>query len=399
MWTCLLTISEGRPVDLLNPEDKPHSLIPYSLHSLPEPLNATAYHPSYNLQDPSSTLFLASLRALPIRLLSPFSTSILASYLLVSPTTEQYIAPHSLLFSHDLPNHFFAGSASSVSTFDINRNGEGPLTTARTTSSKWKMGSGNEMGMKGIVSALGTSSQGILAAGTFSRWIGLYDEYGRGGTIGVFETRGVESDENESYWGTGITQAIWSDCGRYLCAVERNSDGVGVWDIRGTGRRIAWLKGRNAKTNQRLGVDKIGTEIWAGGIDGTVRAWEGLGMKEGEIDPEWGFHAHDGTQSHPPDRESRKVTSNPDAISSTTLHHSGTVLATCSGQRHFSAPRLVESVGSASDSDESDGAVSSCSDSASSSSSSAKSSLASFSSSDDPAQGTEWDNSLKIWEL
>ena len=149
--------------------------------------------------------------------------------------------------------------------------------------------------MKGIVSALGISPEGLLAAGTFSRWVGLYDGYGRGGTVGVFELKGSENPQDETYWGTGITQIIWSSCGRYLCIVERESDGVGVWDIRGAGKRLSWLRGRNAQTNQRLAADLMGGEIWAGGVDGKVRVWEGLGMHEGNVDAVWEFQAHDGT--------------------------------------------------------------------------------------------------------
>lgn len=184
-----------------------------------------------------------------------------------------------------------------VSTFDINRNGQGPLSRVHTTPSRRVRGSRwinsvCEVGMKGIVSALRISCEGLLAAGTFSRWIGLYDGYGRGGTMGVFEINGIDSDGTDS--GSGITQVLWSSCGRYLCVVERSSDGISVYDVRGTGRRLSWFRGRKARTNQRLGVDILGSEIWAGGTDGLVRIWEGVGMLEGNISPSREFEAHDG---------------------------------------------------------------------------------------------------------
>lgn len=195
-------------------------------------------------------------------------------------------------------------------------------------------GAGLAQGMKGIVSALGVSSEGMLAAGTYSRWVGLYDGFGKGGSAGVFCVGGVEDDEGGR--GGGITQVLWSPCGRYLCVVERASDGVGVWDIRGTGKRLAWLRGRNARTQQRLGVEVMGGDVWAGGLDGVVRVWEGLGMVDGMIDPSWSFRAHE------------------DAISSTTLHSSGSVLATCSGQRRSPPPiRGAEDSDSESDGDSS----------------------------------------------
>ena len=256
---------------------------------------------------------------------------ILASYPLVRPSTEAWTAPHSLLFHPQDANAFFAGSESCVSVFDVSRDGEGPVTRMHTTPSRRRGGEG-QGGMKGIVSALGVGSEGMLAAGTYSRWVGLYDGFGRGGDAGVFAV-GAE-DEDEAERGGGITQVIWSACGRYLCVVERASDGIGVWDIRGTGKRLAWLQGRNAKTQQRLSVEVMGGEVWAGDVDGVVRVWQGLGMVEGVVDPGWEFRAHE------------------DAVASTTLHASGSVLATCSGQRHsFHPVRPVDDLESESDSD------------------------------------------------
>ena len=221
--------------------------------------------------------------------------------------------------------------------------------------------------MKGIVSALGMSSEGMLAAGTYSRWVGLYDGFGRGGDAGVFSAGAEDGVERAG----GITQVIWSVCGRYLCVVERASDGVGIWDIRGAGKRLAWLRGRNARTQQRLSVEVMGGEVWAGALDGAVRVWEGLGMAEGVRDPSWEFKAHE------------------DTVSSTTLHPSGSVLATCSGQRHsFPSTRAVE--------DFSD--IEFDSDSSSPRSSSSASSPSSMSaSSQRPPQAT--DNSLNLWAL
>lgn len=183
-----------------------------------------------------------------------------------------------------------------MSTFDINRNGQGPLSRAPTIPSRRSRGGiSGEVGMKGIVSALAISCEGLLAAGTFSRWIGLYDGHGRGGTVGIFRVEGGEGEGEDADTGNGTTQVIWSSCGRYLCVVERESNGIGVWDVRGTGRRLSWLRGRMAQTQQRLGVDILGSEVWAGGKDGMVRVWEGLGMAEGDVSPTGQFHAHDGT--------------------------------------------------------------------------------------------------------
>jgi len=293
-------------------------LRPYTTHTLPSPAYALAIHPAYDLSTPTTALYIASPSSLPVRLISPFVPSILASYPLVNATTEAYIAPHSLLFDTygGNGNHFFAGSESEISIFDINRNGEGPMSRMKTIPSRRKKIVGGGVGMKGIVSALASSSDGMLAAGTFGRWVGLYGSGGRGGMAGVFEVCNNPEDYDGVGEGAGITQLLWSSCARYLCVVERGSDGIGVWDVRSTGKRLSWLRGRKAKTMQRLGAEVVGDELWAGGTDGNVRFWEGLGKMEGVLYPTWTFQA------------------SPDAVSSATMHPSGTVFATCSGQRH-----------------------------------------------------------------
>ena len=197
---------------------------------------------------------------------------------------------------------FFAGTDSTISVFDLGRNGEGPVSRMPTIPSRRKKVVGGGVGMKGCVSAMSLSaSDGVLAAGTFGRWVGLYDGYGRGGTVGVFSVAGAEDSKNkkmndgdEGYEGGGITQTAWSSCGRYLYVVERMSNGVLVYDVRVLGRRVGWLKGRKARTQQRMGVEVWGREVWGGGTDGVVRCWEGVGGREGGVDECWGFGAHGG---------------------------------------------------------------------------------------------------------
>jgi len=296
------------PPTLLSPPH-PHPLTPYTTHTFPEPIYATTFHPTYTLSSPPTCLILASPRSLPIRLFSPFAPGILSSYPLISPTTEAYITPHSLLFTPNNPSHFLAGSDSSISLFDINRNGSGPITRIFTK----RHHSAPSPGIKGLISALATSNSNVLAAGTFSRHIGLYDTQSHNSLIITFPLPTTPT----SGAGQGITQLHWTPDSHYLLITERVSDGISVLDIRSPGKQLAWLTGRKAMTQQRLGVDVIGQEVWAGGTDGVVRAWEGVGMREGVVESTWGFRAHD------------------DVVSSAGLHSTGSVLATCSGQRHW----------------------------------------------------------------
>ncbi len=161
--------------------------------------------------------------------------------------------------------------------------------------------------MKGIVSCLAISREGVLAAGTFTRNVGLYDSRGSGDCIAVFSVSSSTTNSNSTYdndnanndiGGTGITQVLWSPCGSYLYVAERQSDGILVYDIRIAGKRLGCLVGRKADTNQRLGVDVVdtgwGNEIWAGGVDGVVRVWEHAGMMEGRVEARREWRAHDG---------------------------------------------------------------------------------------------------------
>jgi WD40 repeat protein len=190
--------------------------------------------------------------------------------------------------------------------------------------------------MRGIVSCLSLQSQqsssnsSLLAAGTWTRWIGLYDAGGLGGTVANWSVASA-ADSSAKISGAGVSQTLWSPCGRYLFVVERKSRGVLIYDIRVTGRLVGWLEGRAAETNQRLGVDVFGvsrgdteganeTEIWAGGVDGVVRVWKWKGVgDEGDIEvgltPEKEWQAHES------------------AVSGVGMHPSGTVVATISGQR------------------------------------------------------------------
>lgn len=154
--------------------------------------------------------------------------------------------------------------------------------------------------MKGIVSAMAVNpaGDGVLAAGTFSRHIGLYSSHGSGELIGTWSVARTEADREIG--GRGVTQLQWSPCGRYLYIVERQSDGVLVYDIRVTGQMLGYLRGRRALTNQRMKVDVVPAganachEVLAGGTDGYMRMWRDPIYAAGGQDPDWEWKVHDG---------------------------------------------------------------------------------------------------------
>jgi hypothetical protein len=75
-----------------------------------------------------------------------------------------------------------------ICLFDVSRSGnEGPVSWMPTIPSKRKQIVGGGIGMKGIVSAMAVnpSGDGILAAGTFTRHVGLYSSNGSGELLGT----------------------------------------------------------------------------------------------------------------------------------------------------------------------------------------------------------------------
>ncbi|KAL4921415.1 WD40-repeat-containing domain protein [Aspergillus aurantiobrunneus] len=313
------------PPDLLEERQSPHQLSPYSVLPSGEPTYASAFYPFFSLQEPSSTLFLSSVRDHPIRLASALAPTSLATYSLVNPTTEAFITPHCVIYPPALGGtHFLTGSDSLICLFDVSRPGsEGPVSWMPTIPSKRKQSVGGGVGMKGIVSAMALSptEDGILAAGTFSRSVGLYDTNGTGQSLGTFNVSKTEADR--CIGGCGITQLLWSPCGRYLYIAERKSDGVLVYDIRVTGQLLGWLEGRNALTNQRMKIDLVSTGqgnshgIWAGDTDGLMKLWQNPTHAAGAQEPTWEWKVHN------------------NSLSSTVLHPMGNIMATTSGQKRF----------------------------------------------------------------
>lgn len=290
------------------------------------------------------------------------SKSPIASYRFTSPTTEAYLQVHSLIWPYP-GTHFLVGTRDLIAQFDITRNGYEPCTRIPTIPSRRHIRKGNGVGMRGTVSALGAQTTaddvptGLIAAGTWTRCVGLYD-FARGGecisTWSIAEAAdgvvvsdpppGLGMDVSmaaratskgaaapvKGVGGAGINQTVWSPCGRYLVVNERQSTGMLLYDVRVTNKLLGSLAGRDALTHQRLncdvfrGLDSVGGfEVWAGTRDGTVKVWEGVGNTEGCQWPSWDFSAVDG------DVPGTSVVA--PALGSVGLHHSGSVVATCSG--------------------------------------------------------------------
>ncbi|RYP61780.1 hypothetical protein DL771_010002 [Monosporascus sp. 5C6A] len=341
------------PEDLLAPKTSPLHLTPQTTIQLPEPSNVLASAPYFTLSEPYTNQVLISPRDHPIQLYylasnaSSTSTSTshspAASYPFTKVRSETFLSATSLIWPGP-GSHFIAGARNLLAKFDVSRTGASsePVLRIKTIPSERHLSKGGGVGMRGTVSALGAqppeagSGASLVAAGTWTRWIGLYDFAQAGACVATWSIASV-SDSTDSKMGEaaaqraigggGVTQTVWSPCGRYLLVGERRSRGVLVYDVRVAGRLLGWLEGREASGNQRVLCDVFpgqrqdgGFEVWSGtSTHGLIRVWEGVGTREGPHRPSWEWRAHDPRST----------------VGAACVHPSGTVVATCSGSWAF----------------------------------------------------------------
>lgn len=244
-------------------------------------------------------------------------------------------------------------------------------------------GGAAEKGIGGVASALDVGlERGVLAVGMFKgRSVGLLDA--AGGEDGVVGT--LTLPEGHADGVTSVKFCPGVGRGDYLLVAGRLSEVMHVFDVRKGGVPLASMSGREALTQQRLGVDVTADgEVWAGGTDGVIRVWEGMGMREGDVEPSSVWQGHE------------------DAIGGLGLHPGGAgVLATCAGSRHIDESGesggeqgrksgLMEASDESSDSDSS---------SLSNVSISSTSSVTSSSASVELSTQTPTGEGLKIWAL
>lgn len=148
------------------------------------------------------------------------------------------------------------------------------------------------------MSSLALSRDNILAAGTYNRQVGLFENAGQGESMTAFDLSYNDADDS-LLKGNGVSQLAWSPCGNYLFVAERQSDALLVYDIRHTGQRLSYLSGRRAHTTLKLSFDLASDaygkiDIWAGGTDGKVRVWRDVTSREGRLEPDLALHASTG---------------------------------------------------------------------------------------------------------
>ncbi|CAD0086177.1 unnamed protein product, partial [Aureobasidium vineae] len=295
-----LLSSDGTAVVTYN-EDlilRTFALSPYCSAPSPSKLTSLTLHPAFDVTNPATTLLAISQPDLPIRLTNALDLAYVhASYTWQNSLTEAYISPSSLLFVDN--NRFVAGAKDTLAVFDIH-NQDGPVYECPTRKGRKarKLYGADTAGIGGIVSCLALSTDNILAAGTYNRQVGLFENAGQGESMAAFDLSYNDADD-KLLKGNGVSQLAWSSCGNYLFVAERQSDALLVYDIRHTGQRLSYLSGRQALTTLKLSFDFATdvdgkTNIWAGGTDGKVRVWRDVTTREGRIEPGLALHASHG---------------------------------------------------------------------------------------------------------
>lgn len=276
------------------------AIAPLSTLQTGDNITSFAVSPYFHISDPSTTCIFHSTYDQPVQCRNVFEPDkVLASYPLFNPMTEEPMRVYCMAFSRD-GRHLLCGSSSHIATFDLTRPGEEPVSLFQTAPGRKAQRRHQLALLRGKVSSMSMSADGLLAVGTFARNIGIFADDGTGECITSFSLESDEPGRSDS----GVSMVRWCPGGSYLYAAELNSDVIYMYDIRNTGRCLGKLTGRQAKTAQRVDFDIAprtdvagnwdGYNIVSGGTDGIVRVWETPHEKEGDIKHTHEWQAHEG---------------------------------------------------------------------------------------------------------
>lgn len=208
------------------------------------------FYPFMNSQDHASCCFLTAIKDSPVQLWDVITGKLRASY--IAPDHVEIIrAPNAISFNLD-GSKIFCGYTNRINVFATAIPGSSSDKISTTTCRKSKDG------LKGIISCISFNPDysGILAVGTFSGEIGIYDER----DYSLLDLKYVKS---------GVSQIEFSKDGKLMITASRKSDEILVWDLRNTGQVLFSLP-RNGFTNQRLkfSINSSGTCLGTGDTSG-----------------------------------------------------------------------------------------------------------------------------------
>ncbi|EJU00600.1 WD40 repeat-like protein [Dacryopinax primogenitus] len=283
------------------------------------PITAHIWHPHAS---PTSQTFsiLSAVRSQPVQLISASDSQRLASYRIIDHR-ERFISPLSLAWDPwtlQSDARFWAGTDGALEQFTLSRPGEGsrfPLSGTRKS----------KEGQRGLISALAFSPSGLLACGSFSRTVGLYDPQDPRSTQGMVDVPG------------GVTQLSCSPQGT-LIAMFRGEEDMWAWDSRMFAEGRHWLLSPRvpaevsggAGTQQRLrhSLDPWGRYLFAPSARGTISTYDLLSSPLPLASDPWGGER--GVQ-----QPIGSWCAHGDAVGCVALHPSVGCVVTVGGGRHF----------------------------------------------------------------
>ena len=300
---CVLTASERSTLHIMDiPFDMDPSapssfdrsrnpLVPSVSVQEGESLYDFAWYPLMHSAVPASCGFVTSTKDRPIHMWDAFTGKLRASYRAFD-YADEIVAACSLAFN-PAGTHLFAGYTHHLRRFDVAIPGR--ECECRKT---WQSGSGRRKrgadgGQRGLFSCLACPtdpSLPLLAAGTYTGTVGLYD---------------ADSLELVSVWpahSRGVSQLLFSRNSALLITAGRRSQDILVWDYRQLGAtEPLYTFCREGDTNQRLSmdVDCSGRFLLSGNTNGTVSCYD---LCTGEPLGAWLCHPGDvvnGVSFHP----------------------------------------------------------------------------------------------------
>ncbi|GAA6062623.1 hypothetical protein JCM10212_000285 [Sporobolomyces blumeae] len=250
--SCILTNADDRSLSLYRLPSQSvvsnqRDLDPVWTHSPSDSVLSYDWYPGASIADPAMFAFAVGVKDHPVQLLDGNDRRVRASYPIVDHT-ERFVAPYSMAFSPD-GSGLYCGFENAIEIFDVAQSGAEGFRLATTPNRS------SREGQKGLISTLDFSPShgaGLLAAGSFSGTIGLYDPSSSAPLVGLLPStnRG------------GVTKVLYHPTIPHLLfAASRQSNYLELFDLRNFELEPIRLR-RKGRTNQRIGFDIDPTGSW-----------------------------------------------------------------------------------------------------------------------------------------
>ncbi|KAM0788492.1 hypothetical protein ACM66B_001624 [Microbotryomycetes sp. NB124-2] len=313
--SCALVLAEDRSLSLFRMHDTPPSP-----NRDPEPReNQIEWQPEWTFRPPDSILsfewfpgasstnlvyfaFVVAIKDHPVQLLDGSDCRVRASYP-IEDHQERFVAPHAMTFSDD-GSLLYCGFENAIEVFQVGQPGAAGQ-RIHTSPSR-----ASRQGQKGIISSLAfrPDNSGLLAAGSLSGTVGLYDTTRDNTLIKLIKVPR----------GKGVTMVHFHPKAHLLFVASRQSEGITVIDLRNFLKPLIQLKRRAPRTNQKFDFDVDPSGIWLV-----------TGDKSGQLNC---FSAeYDPANSSP--LQQFRLSREP--LGAATFVPGSSLLVTCSGTRHF----------------------------------------------------------------